>query len=123
MKTILHIEDNPANTILVERILEAHGYRVVHAADGESGIQAALASEPDLILIDMGLPDIDGQTVVTLLKQLPTLQGIPLVAITAWPPEQALEIARRYGLAGCLLKPIDVKTFPQQIAQFLEGRP
>lgn len=120
MTTILHIEDNRANQVLVERVLAVEGYHITHAADGESGIQAAMNIKPDLILIDMGLPDIDGQTVVTHLKQIPYLQTVPMVAITAWPSEKALETAKRYGLNGCILKPIDVKSFPKQIAKYFE---
>jgi CheY-like chemotaxis protein len=63
---------------------------------------------------------MDGQTVVTLLKQLSFLKDKPMVAITAWPAEKAFEIAKRYDLAGCILKPIDVKAFPGLIAQYLE---
>jgi CheY-like chemotaxis protein len=120
MSRILHIEDNLANQILVERVLESSGYELIHAADGRTGIQIARQGDFDLILIDMGLPDIDGQTVVTMLQQLPGLEKTPLVAITAWPPEQALLTAERYGLAGCLLKPIDVANFPDQVAAFLD---
>lgn len=120
MKTILQIEDNFANKLLIERVLEPHPYRLLHAADGETGLQMALDERPDLILVDMGLPDIDGQTVVTLMKQLPEMQGVPIVAITAWPIDKALEIAERYGCDGCIVKPIDVKQFPQQVAHYLE---
>jgi CheY-like chemotaxis protein len=67
----------------------------------------------------MGLPDIDGQTVVTLLKQMSFLERTPMIAITAWPAEKAYEIAERYELAGCILKPIDIKTFPGTIEEFL----
>lgn len=119
MASVLLIEDNEANRILVDRILSANGHKVSHAVDGENGIQMAVETEVDLILVDMGLPDIDGQTVVALLKQIPRLQGTPMVAITAWPAEKAVETAERYGLAGCILKPIDVVHFPQQIAEFL----
>ena len=119
MSTILYIEDHSANQILIERVLNKSGHDLIHAADGESGIQAAIDNVPDLILIDMGLPDMDGQTVVTLLKQLSFLKDKPMVAITAWPAEKAYEIAERYELAGCILKPIDVKNFPGQIDQFL----
>lgn len=119
MVRILHIEDNLANQILVERILQSAGYEVLHASDGQTGILKAQEGNLDLILIDMGLPDIDGQTVVTMLKKIPGLQDTPIVAITAWPAEQALTIADRYGLTGCILKPIDVAGFPQQIAAFL----
>lgn len=120
MATILHIEDHHPNQVLIERILTTQGHEVIYAADGESGIEAAIDYVPDLILIDMGLPDMDGQTVVTLLKQLSFLKNKPIVAITAWPAEKAYEIAERYELAGCILKPIDVKTFPGLITTFLE---
>jgi CheY-like chemotaxis protein len=118
MKTILQIEDNLANKTLIERVLEPHGYHLIHAADGESGVSMAIDEKPDLILIDMGLPDIDGQTVVTLLKQIPDLQGVPIVAVTAWPADMAEKMTRRYGCDGCITKPIDVKQFPTQIAGF-----
>lgn len=121
MKTILQIEDNEANRILTERVLERHGYRLLHAADGETGFTMAIEEQPDLILLDMGLPDIDGQTVVSLLRQIPELQNVPIVAITAWPREIAEEMAKRYGCNGCIIKPIDVPHFPAQIAKFLAG--
>jgi CheY-like chemotaxis protein len=120
MKTILLIEDILENRLLIERVLEASDYLILQAPDGETGIQSAIANKPDLILIDMGLPDIDGQTVVSVLKQLPTTRNTPMVAVTAWPADKALETAERYGLAGCILKPIDIRTFPQQIAEFME---
>lgn len=119
MTTILYIEDNLANQILVQRVLESEGYTLLHASDGQTGVQMAREGQMDLILIDMGLPDIDGQTVVTMLKQLPKLGSTPMVAITAWPAEQALMTAERYGLTGCILKPIDVTKFPEQIAAFI----
>ena len=105
MKTIIYIEDTRANRILVDRVLESEGYRILQAPDGETGIRLAMSESPDLILIDMGLPDIDGQTVVTLLQRMPDLQKTPIVAITAWPAETAYQLTDRYGLAGCILKP------------------
>ena len=123
MKTILYIEDTRANQILVERVLESEDYQILQAPDGESGIRLAMSESPDLILIDMGLPDIDGQTVVTLLQRMPDLRNTPIVAITAWPAETAYQTTARYGLAGCILKPIDVRSFPQQIASYLKESP
>jgi two-component system cell cycle response regulator DivK len=120
MKTILQIEDNRANKILVERVLEAYNYNLLHAEDGETGVNLAIDEKPDLILLDMGLPDVDGQTVVTLLKQIPELQHVPIVAVTAWPPDKALEMAKRYGCDGCITKPINIKTFAEQVAEFLK---
>jgi two-component system cell cycle response regulator DivK len=119
MKTILQIEDNHANRLLVERVLEPHNYRLLHAADGETGVALAIEEKPDLILVDMGLPDVDGQTVVTLLKQIPEMEKIPIVAITAWPVDKALEMAQQYGCDGCITKPISVKLFAQQVAAYL----
>ena len=119
MKTILQIEDNLANKILVERVLSRHNYRLLHAEDGETGVNVAIEETPDLILVDMGLPDVDGQTVVTLLKQIPDLENVPIVAITAWPEDKAFEMAQRYGCDGCIVKPIDVKTFHAQVEQYL----
>lgn len=120
MATILQIEDNHANKILVERVLEKHGYRLLHAGEGETGVSLAIDEKPDLILLDMGLPDVDGQTVVTLLRQIPDLKETPIVAVTAWPPEKAMEMAKRYGCDGCIIKPIDIRTFPDEIAHYLK---
>ena len=120
MKTILQIEDNFANRLLVERVFQRMPqYRLIQAEDGESGVGLALEEKPDLILVDMGLPDIDGQTVVTLVRQIPELQHTAIVAITAWPEDKAQEIAARYGCDGCITKPIDIRAFPNQIAQYL----
>ena len=66
MKTILHIEDNVANQVLVERVLGSAGYSVLHAGDGESGIRSAVEQRPDRLLIEMGLPDMAGQRVAAL---------------------------------------------------------
>ena len=122
MKTILQIEDNVANKLLVERVLEPHNYRLLHAPDGETGVSLALAERPDLILMDMGLPDIDGQTVVTLIRQIPELQDTPIIAVTAWPAATALRMAQSYGCDGYVSKPIDVKSFPATIAHYLEPK-
>jgi CheY-like chemotaxis protein len=119
MKTILHIEDNRANRLLIERVLGPHNYRLIQAKDGESGVGLAIEEQPDLILVDMGLPDIDGQTVAILLRQIPELRQVPLVAITAWPEDKAQQMARKYGFDACIAKPIDIRAFPKIIASFL----
>lgn len=118
MKRILLIEDSRENAILVERVLEASGYELLHAATGELGIQVAVEQVPDMVLIDIGLPDIDGHTVLTLLRQVAELEGVPLVAITAWPADIAQEMCQRYGYDGVIIKPISVRAFPRQIAEF-----
>ncbi len=119
MKTILQIEDNYANRRLVERVLEPQGYRLLHAADGQSGVELALAEIPDLILLDMGLPDMDGQTLVSILRDTPQLARVPIVALTAWPESIATEMAARYGCDGCITKPINVAEFAGLVESFL----
>lgn len=120
MKEILLIEDSLENTILVERVLDASGYNLLHAPTGEEGIQVAVEEVPDLVLIDIGLPDIDGHTVLTLLRQISDLDGVPLVAITAWPADIAQEMCERYGYDGVIIKPISVRNFPKQVARYLD---
>lgn len=120
MKTILHIEDNRANRLLMERILGPYDYRLIQAENGETGVELAMEEKPDLILVDMGLPDIDGQTVAMLLRQIPELRHIPLVAVTAWPEDKAQEMASLYRFDGCITKPFDIRKFPEIIARYLE---
>ena len=119
MPKVLLIEDSLENTILVERVLEASGYDMLQAATGEQGIQIAVEEIPDLVLIDIGLPDVDGHTVLTLLRQIDELNGVPLVAITAWPADIAQEMCNRYGYDGVIIKPISVRNFPKQIAKYI----
>ncbi|MBN1430681.1 MAG: response regulator [Anaerolineae bacterium] len=117
--TILLIEDNPNNARIMSRVLEKHAYTILHAEDGETGLGMALAEHPDLILLDLGLPDVDGQTVAAWLKQNETLRHVPLVVVTAWPSETAGQMVAAYGCQGYIAKPIDTRRFPNQIAAFL----
>ena len=116
---ILLIEDNQQNALLIRRILEARNHQVIHASEGETGLAKVFEEVPDLVLVDLGLPDIDGQTLVTLIKRAPELKDIPVVAVTAWPEETAREMALAYGCNGFISKPINVRAFPDQIAEFL----
>jgi two-component system cell cycle response regulator DivK len=120
-KTILLMEDDPYEARLVTRIMQLQGYRVLHAPDGESGLALAQSEHPDVILLDLGLPDLDGQTVAALLKAMPHLAHVPLVAVTAWPPDTARDMAKAYGCQGFISKPISPKEFPAQIAAYLSG--
>ncbi|MBN1312356.1 MAG: response regulator [Anaerolineae bacterium] len=117
--TILLIEDNPNNARIMSRVLEQHEYTILHAEDGETGLGMALAEHPDLILLDLGLPDVDGQTVAAWLKQNEVLRHVPLVVVTAWPSETAGQMVAAYGCQGYIPKPIDTRQFPDQIAAFL----
>ncbi len=118
MKTILILEDDPQQARLMRRLLEYAGYRVLHEAGGERGLQTALAVKPDLILLDLGLPDLDGQTVAALIKHSPELAHTPLVAVTAWPKDTASQMARAYGCDGYISKPIKAREFARQLATY-----
>jgi two-component system, cell cycle response regulator DivK len=117
--TILYIEDNAENRMLVQRILRAEGYRVLEAPDGPTGIGLAQSSRPDLILMDINLPDEDGYAVTAQLKGLPGLAGTPIIALTANVMKGDRERSLAAGCDGYIHKPIDVDLLPRQVAQYL----
>jgi CheY-like chemotaxis protein len=119
MPLIVVIEDNPQNARMVVKLLRRAEYEVITAEDGETGLTAVFENKPDLVLIDLGLPDIDGQTVVALLRQQPDLMHIPIIAFTAWPEETAHSMASAYGCDGVIIKPIDTRAFANQVENFL----
>jgi two-component system cell cycle response regulator DivK len=117
---ILYIEDNPDNRVLVKRILEAEGYTLLEAANAHEGLQQALAQPPDLILMDINLPEIDGYTTTARLKATPGLAAVKVVALTANVMKGDREKTLAAGCDGYIQKPIDVDQLPRQIARFLE---
>lgn len=117
MKKILYIEDNRANRILIGRLLAKH-YTLIFAEDGETGLRMAAEELPDLILMDIGLPDFDGQTVGAMIRQMPDLSTVPIIALTAWPESAVVELVDRYNFNGSISKPIDVATFPDTVASY-----
>jgi len=119
---ILYVEDNPVNRALVCRILAEAGYVVVEAEDGLSGIQIAEQEQPDLILMDLMLPGMDGHQVTTRLKGLPQLAQTPIVALTAKVMQGDRERALIAGCDGYIPKPIDADRLADQIAEFLKGK-
>lgn len=115
---ILIIEDNLNNARIMSRALD-QTYTVVHAMDGVTGLEMASAVHPNLILLDLGLPDVDGQTVAARLKQDASMRDIPVVVVTAWPSETAGQMVAAYGCQGYIAKPIDTRLFQLQIAEYL----
>lgn len=120
MSRILLIEDNPSSARLAVKILRRNGHDVYLAENGEDGFNMALEIVPDIILADLGLPDVDGQTLVALLRQQPSLADKPIVAVTAWPPDSARQIAKAYGCDGVITKPIELSTFAELVYSFLD---
>jgi DNA-binding response OmpR family regulator len=123
MSKIVLIEDNAQSARLAAKLLQKAGHQVTTAETGEDGLTAILESPPDLVLIDLGLPDIDGQTVVALLRQQPTLEATRLIAFTAWPKETAFSMAQAYGCDGVITKPIDTRAFAAQVEAFIQPAP
>jgi two-component system cell cycle response regulator DivK len=121
-KTILYIEDNPDNRLLVRRVLEVEGYKVVEADGGNAGLKKAESLKPDLILMDINLPEIDGYELTHLLKQMPHLAGVPVVAMTANVMKGDREKTLAAGCDGYIQKPIDVDQLPVQVEKFLQAK-
>ena len=119
-KRILYIEDNPENRMLMRRVLMAEGYIIEEAVDGQTGLQKAAESPPDLILMDINLPEIDGYEVTARLKQLPNMLGVPIIAVTANVMKGDREKTLAAGCDGYIQKPIDIDLLPSQIESFLK---
>ena len=119
---ILYVEDNLENKKLVRRVLEANHYSVVEADDGISSIRKAQIEKPDLILMDIGIPNMNGHEATTRIKAIPELQHIPVIALTARVMDGDRERSLIAGCDGYISKPIDIRTFPKQIRSFLDGQ-
>jgi two-component system cell cycle response regulator DivK len=117
---ILYIEDNADNRLLVRRVLEAAGYVVVEAPNAHVGMEAAVAQPPDLILMDINLPEVDGYSTTKRIRATPGLEAVKVVALTANVLRGDREKTLEAGCDGYLEKPIDVDQLPRQIAHFLE---
>jgi signal transduction histidine kinase len=118
MARIVHIEDDPANRLLVRKLLSRAGHEVLDAADGIEGVRLACSSQPDLVLVDLNIPGLDGFEVTLRLRGEAGLRGVPIVAITA---EGDRDTSLAVGCDGFLQKPIDARTFAQTIGRYLGG--
>ncbi len=116
---VLVVEDNPANMKLARNLLEAGGYLVQEAWTAEEGIRMALESSPDLILMDISLPGMDGLTATGILKHDPKTSEIPVVALTAHAMRDDEQRTREAGCNAYLTKPVDTTLFYQTLAQFI----
>jgi len=118
---ILVVEDNERNLKLVRDVLEYAGYDVRVARTGEDGITLAVSEPPDLVLMDLQLPGIDGMEALRRLRENPRTADIPVVAVTAQAMKQDRERALDAGFNGYIEKPISVRAFPDQVRGFLSG--
>ena len=120
---ILVVEDNQDNREMVVKALKFNGYQVVEAVDGEEAIEKVKAEDPDLILLDIFLPKMDGYEATRRLKGDTSLRNIPIIALTAHAMKGSMEEALVAGCDGYIPKPIDVRELPKQIQRFLKPRP
>ena len=122
MPRILYIEDTENNRILVKRRLEKNGFQVLAAENAEEGLARARAEMPDLILMDMGMPDIDGWSATRQLKADPKLKGIPVIAVTAHAMQGDREKALDAGCDEYETKPFDFARLIEKIQALLALR-
>ena len=120
--TILYVEDNPENRLLVRRILQAEGFTVIEAADATTALGIVKGQTPDLILMDINMPDIDGYSLTGKLKAFPSLATVPIIALTANVMKGDRERSLEAGCDGYIQKPIDVDALPAQIQRFMRTR-
>lgn len=120
MKTILIVEDNERNMKLARDILQVKGYHTIEATTGLAGVRAARQETPDLILMDIQLPDISGIEVYARLRADPATAGIPTIAFTASVTQADRSRIMDAGFAGFMAKPINLQSFLQTIEQVLE---
>ena len=117
-KSILYVEDNLENRILVRRLLLFEGYVVIEAENAFKALEILKSSHPDLILMDINMPDVDGYTLTSQIKGLPGFQNVPVIALTANVMRGDREKVFNAGCNGYIEKPIDVDRFLSQVAQF-----
>jgi two-component system cell cycle response regulator DivK len=121
-RKLLIVEDNQDNRELAIKVLKNKGYEIIEAVDGEEAIEKAISEKPDLILLDISLPKLDGYEVAKRLKSMEEFQEIPIVAFTAHAMKGDREKVIVVGFEGYISKPINVREFPDQIKAYLRGK-
>lgn len=120
--TILVVEDNERNLKLVRDVLQFAGFDVVAASSAEQGVAMAIAHPPDLVLMDLQLPGMDGTEALRQLRGSPRTTSVPVVAVTAFAMKDDREKALNAGFDGYLEKPISVQSLPAQVRSFLPAK-
>ena len=119
-KTVLIVEDNELNMKLFHDLLDAHGYKIIQTADGMEALSLARAHHPDLILMDIQLPEVSGLEVTKWIKDDEELKKIPVIAVTAFAMKGDEEKIREGGCEAYISKPISVTHFLETVRHFLE---
>ena len=123
MSLILIVEDNPRNMKLVRDVLQVKGYRTLEAGSAEDGIALARAHKPDLVLMDIQLPGMNGIEALGVLRADPSTAAIPVIAVTASVMQQDRNLITQAGFDAYIGKPINLKEFLEAVRTMIEGRP
>lgn len=121
--TILYVEDNPENRMLIRRVLLAEGYTLMEADTAGQALDLLQTNQPNLILMDINMPDIDGYTLTAQIKSIPDFEQIPIIALTANVMRGDREKTLQAGCDGYIQKPVDIDLLSLEIEKFLARRP
>ena len=121
--TILYVEDNPDNRTLVRRILLSEDYSLIEATNAYDAIEILTGTRPDLILMDINMPDMDGYTLTSKIKSMPGFERIPILALTANVMRGDKERTLEAGCDGYIQKPLDIDQLVREVERFISRRP
>ncbi len=121
-KKILVVDDNQDSRELVVKVLKNKGYEIIEATDGEEAIEKAVGEKPDLILLDISIPKLNGYEVTRRLKSREEFKEVPIVALTAHAMKGDRAKALEAGCEGYISKPINIRELPDQVRSYLKGR-
>jgi len=120
MTKILYVEDNPDNVYMLTRRLKKKGFELIIAGDGQEGIDKAIEENPDLILMDLSLPTMDGWTATAKIKEIEQVKNIPIIALSAHAMPEHRDRALKAGCSDYDTKPVDIKRLLGKMGQFIE---
>jgi two-component system cell cycle response regulator DivK len=115
-KTVLVVDDDPKNIKLIKDVLEAFGFRIISAPDGEQAVEWATEEKPDLILMDLNLPVLDGRRAIEIIKQKPETKHIPVIVLTGWGTENFDQL-EKIGCVGVIPKPFDIMELKSRVEE------
>ena len=120
MTKILYVEDNPDNVYMLTRRLKKKGFELIIAGDGQEGIDKAIEESPDLILMDLSLPTMDGWTATAEIKKIEEVKDIPIIALSAHAMPEHRDRALKAGCSDYDTKPVDIKRLLNKMGQYIE---
>ena len=120
-KVILVVDDDPKSLVLIRDLLKVSGYKTIEATNGKQGVELAKAKKPDLILMDIQMPIVDGIEATRILKADATTRNIPVLALTAYAMKEDEERIFQAGCDGYITKPIDIHELLKEVAKYLSG--